>query len=99
MELIHLQAKDYTVPWANQEFKSRFGPVEGRKCYEIMHNRKSPCKRCPTFQAFEDNQPVITKWSDPTGQKFMTIVEPLANDVPLLIEYAVDYESELSMAK
>jgi hypothetical protein len=99
MELMHLQAKDYTIPWANQEFKDQFGPIEDRKCYEIMHGRKSPCESCPTFQAFEDNQPVITKWCLPNGQTFMTVVEPLANDVPLLLEYAIEYKPELSLAE
>ena len=91
MELIHLQAKDYTVPWANQEFKDAFGPIENRKCYEIMHGRKSPCEKCPTFKAFDTGQQVVSEWHLPDGRAFMTIVESLPNEVPLLIEYAVEY--------
>ena len=42
------------------EFKQKFGPIENRKCYEIMHGRKAPCKAYPTFEAFETNQSVIS---------------------------------------
>ena len=99
MTLIHFQAKDYTIPWANNEFKEEFGSIEGRKCYEVMHNRKTPCEQCPTFEAFETKQQVVSGWESAEGKTFMTIVEPLPNEIPLLVEYAVEYKDELALAK
>ena len=40
----HLQASDYTVPFANQMFRNRFGDPETGKCYQLMHNRGIPCE-------------------------------------------------------
>ncbi|MZG54562.1 MAG: hypothetical protein F3743_08680 [Nitrospinae bacterium] len=89
--LIHLQAQDYTIPWANDAFKNRFGPIEGRKCFEILHDRNSPCAKCPTFLAFSNHQPVIREWVLSEEETYMTVVEPLPNEVPLLIEHMIEY--------
>jgi len=88
--MIHLQAQDYSIPWADEAFLEEYGPIAGRKCYEIMHGRDKPCVKCPTFEAFETRKNVISEWHRKDGRKFMTVVEPLPNDLPLLVEYAVE---------
>ena len=90
--MIHLQAPDYSIPWADEKFINKFGPIEGRKCYEVMHGLQSPCEKCPTFKAFVTKEPVISEWQLPNGQIYMTVTEPLPNDIPLLIETAVEQE-------
>jgi hypothetical protein len=90
--MVHLQAPDYSVPWADEEFIDKFGPIENRMCYEIMHGRNSPCETCPTFKSFETKKPVISAWHRKNGQTFMTVVEPLSHELPLLVEFAVEYK-------
>ena len=34
----HLQADDYTVPFANKMFKQRFGSSDTGVCYQLTHN-------------------------------------------------------------
>jgi PAS domain S-box-containing protein len=48
----HLQAPDYSVPYANKRFRELFGEPK-KACYEIMHNRKEPCEVCTTFKVFD----------------------------------------------
>ena len=91
--MIHIQAPDYSVPWGDAGFINEFGPVEGRKCYEIMHGRDRPCEVCSTFKVFETKDPVISEWHSDNGRTYVTIVEPLAADSPLLIEFAVEFNS------
>lgn len=87
--MVHLQAPDYSVPWADKEFIDEFGPIEGKKCYEIMHGRRSPCEKCSTFKVFETNQPVISEWHRDTGCKLITVVEPFPG-TDFLIEVFVE---------
>lgn len=88
--MVHLQAPDYSVPWADEEFISEFGPIEGRKCFQIMHGRDKPCEKCPTFKVFETKEAVISEWHSFNGHTYMTVVEPLPYGVPLLIEFVVE---------
>jgi len=48
----HLQASDYTVPFANKVFRKRFGNPQKRHCYDLMHKRSQPCKVCTMFKVF-----------------------------------------------
>jgi len=80
------------VPWADEEFINEFGPIENRKCYEIMHGRKSPCEKCPTYKAFDTHKPVISEWHRKNGRVYMTVVEPLPYELPLLVEFAVEFK-------
>jgi PAS domain S-box-containing protein len=34
-------------------------PLEGRKCYEVYHNRSKPCDKCPTYRAFKTGKTEI----------------------------------------
>lgn len=94
--MVHLQAPDYSVPWADEEFIAEFGPIGKRKCYEIMHGRDSPCEPCPTFKAFETKETVISEWHCNNGHIYMTIVEPFPYDLPLLVEFAVELKLPFS---
>jgi len=88
--MVHLQAPDYSIPWADEEFVAEFVPIKDRKCYEIMHGRNSPCEKCPTFKAFEAQDTVVSEWHREDGRVFMTIAEPLSPYTPLLIEFIVE---------
>ncbi len=51
--------KDLNIIWANETAKKYFGKdLVGRKCYEVYHQRQSPCEPypCITLKAFQDGE-------------------------------------------
>lgn len=56
---IVLLDKDLNIIWTNAAVKKIYGDdIVGKKCYEVYHQRKSPCEPypCPTIKALYDNQ-------------------------------------------
>ena len=51
--LVALLSPDYQVPFANRYFLERFGPPNGRPCYEHFFGRGQPCEHCETFLALK----------------------------------------------
>ena len=45
--------KDYKVVWANKHTKQRFGDIEGKTCYEIIHGGNSICSACGVRKIYE----------------------------------------------
>ena len=43
---VYLQAPDFSIRFANREFRKLFGDPAGRKCYEVLRGEKEPCKEC-----------------------------------------------------
>ena len=98
----HLQAPDYTVPFANKMFRERFGnPNEEKKCFQLMHNRSEPCKVCTPFELFETNETRDSIWTAPDGRTYLTVVTPF-QDIDgsnLVMEMAVDITKEKEAEK
>jgi PAS domain S-box-containing protein len=65
-----LLAADYTVPFANQFFRDRFGESGGRRCYEYLFHRDSPCEICESFKVLGDGQPRQWDWIGPDGHNY-----------------------------
>ncbi len=88
----HLQAPDYSVPFANKLFQERFGHPENRMCYDLMHNRKEPCETCSPFQVFDTKQTKSSIWTALDGRTYLTVVTPFSdiNGDPLVMEMAID---------
>ena len=55
---IYLQAKDHTIPFANQKFIDHYGDPTGKKCHELMWDREAPCDECKTFDVFKTKKPL-----------------------------------------
>jgi len=92
----HLQADDYTVPFANKMFKERFGSNETGLCYEVMHNRSKPCETCSTFKVFDTNKTDSNVWTSLDGKTYLTVVTPFedVDGSTLVMEMAIDITSE-----
>ncbi len=55
---ISVHNQEYTILKTNQYMETWFHdklPLEGKKCYEVFHNRQTPCETCPTFEALRQN--------------------------------------------
>ena len=98
----HLQAPDYTVPFANKMFRKRFGnPQEEKNCYQLMHNRSEPCEVCTPFEIFGTNETSDSVWTAPDGRTYLTVVTPF-QDIDgsnLVMEMAVDITKEKEVEK
>jgi PAS domain S-box-containing protein len=97
---VYLQAPDYTVRFANRQFRERFGEPEGKPCYTVIQGLDYPCPECPTFQIFDTGEPVDWEWQAPNGQ-FYQIYDYPFEDVdgsPLVLEMGIDI-TERKMAE
>lgn len=88
----HLQAQDYTVPFANKVFRERFGEPQKRMCHDLMHQRSQPCEVCTTFKVFDHGKDEISVWDSESGQTYITVCTPFTDidGSPLVMEMALD---------
>ena len=92
----HLQARDYSVPFANKMFRERFGDPDSEKCYQLMHNRSAPCEPCTTFKSFDSLKTESSIWTSQDGNTYLTVITPFEDleGTTLLMEMAIDVTSE-----
>ncbi len=87
-----LLSGDYHVPFANRFFRERFGESRGRRCYEYLFKRKSPCAVCESFKAFKTGQPHRWEWTGPDGRNYDIYDFPFkdADGTRLIMEMGID---------
>ncbi|NQT40398.1 MAG: PAS domain-containing protein [Planctomycetes bacterium] len=51
-----VQDRELRIIDANQRFRTDFGEIEGRFCYQVYKHRSEKCEVCPVEQAFHDGQ-------------------------------------------
>ena len=88
----HVQAPDYSIPFANKIFQEKFGNPKGRMCYDLMHKRAEPCEECSTFRIFDTGETLQSVWTCFDGKTYLT-VETHFRDIdggPLVMEMAMD---------
>ncbi len=58
-DIISMMDRDLNILWANELAKRDFGSdIIGKKCYEVYHQRKTPCNPypCSVLKAFHDGK-------------------------------------------
>ena len=55
--LITVQNKDFQLLRFNHEFKDRFHPKKGDRCFQAYKNQSEPCNQCPVVKTFKDGKP------------------------------------------
>jgi hypothetical protein len=87
-----LLAPDYSVPFANRFFERRFGKSEGRRCYEYLFGRGSPCENCESFKPFRTHAPHHWEWTGPDGRNYDIYDYPFTDSdgSPLVMEMGID---------
>lgn len=92
----HLQAKDYSIPFANKMFRDRFGEPDTGACHQLMHDQLKPCEPCPTFEVFDSLDTSSSAWTSQDGKTYLTVVTPFddLDGTTLLMEMAMDITSE-----
>ena len=57
--LVYLKAPDFSLKFANRQFREICGDWEGKKCYEAIFKSKQPCEICTQFQVLETGKPSV----------------------------------------
>jgi PAS domain S-box-containing protein len=84
--------KDYCVPFANKIFRERFGESHGRRCYDFLFKRESPCENCETYKVMKINGPHRWEWAGPDGRDYDIYDFPFveADGSNLILEMGID---------
>ena len=101
---VSLIDRDLRVVRANRRILDRFGPVEGRYCYEVFKGLKGKCRECPAQRTFRDGH-VHTGHSLVQGRDggpvhFQVTTAPLSitdGKPELVMEMAVDVTKTLQL--
>jgi len=51
-----IQDKSLRLIDANEKFRTEFGEIDGRYCYQIYKNRSEKCEDCPVERTFRDGE-------------------------------------------
>ncbi len=54
---ISVLESDYTVSFANRNYRERYGNPEGRPCYEFVFDFDRPCEKCESLLPLKTGQP------------------------------------------
>ncbi len=101
---ICLLAPSLEIICVNNTMQSWYGhksPFSGKKCYEVYHDRKAPCDRCPTLETLKTRKsttldvPYETQYAQNGNQKLTTFpVFNENNEVIAVIEHIRDLSTE-----
>ncbi|HAJ25704.1 MAG TPA: hypothetical protein DCG53_00390 [Syntrophus sp. (in: bacteria)] len=82
-ELIIYLNKDLRIIWANRAMGRQFNmnpnQLEGRHCYEVMHNLDEHCKICPVVKAVETGEPFTIDDFSSYGKRWTLRAYPVRN--------------------
>ena len=74
------QNLDHDILWANQGAAQSVGEtverLEGRKCYEVWHDREEPCTKCPVRRAKESGRECEGEIVDKNGNAYLITGKP-----------------------
>jgi PAS domain S-box-containing protein len=89
---VHIQAKDYSIRYANRIFRESFGDPDGKSCYEALRGRKTSCEECAALCVFDTRTSQKKEWTSPGGRHYIIYYHPFT-DIDgslLLLKMGVD---------
>jgi PAS domain S-box-containing protein len=96
-EMVAYYDKNLRIVWANRASGESVGKkpedLIGMHCYEVWHQRNSPCENCPVIQARKEKVPKEAEQQTPDGRFWNIRGYPVLNDsgeVTALIEFGQD---------
>jgi PAS domain S-box-containing protein len=76
---VYIVNQQYDIEYINPLLERKYGPVNGRKCYEYFHDRNEVCPWCKNEDVF-DGKTVRWEWfSTKTGKTYDLVDTPLRN--------------------
>ena len=84
--------RDHRIPYMNRFFRERFGESGGRRCYEYLFHRDSPCENCKTYDALKKMAPLEWEWTGPDGRNYYIYDYPFkdVDGSDLIMEVGID---------
>ncbi|MEW6108396.1 MAG: ATP-binding protein [Nitrospirota bacterium] len=97
---VYLQARDYSIRYANRFFREHFNGRNYRYCYEIYHGRSKPCIICPTSGIFETGAPHKREWKGPDDRMYQIYGYPFAGAYgeELVLKLGIDITEQKEMS-
>jgi signal transduction histidine kinase len=89
---IILLTPDYHIYYANRFFRQRFGESHGRRCYEYLFNRNTPCEVCETYKVLSENRNVTWEWTGPDNRIYsiFDFMFKAADGSEMIMEMGID---------
>jgi len=101
-ELVTFQNTELTVVWANKAAGDSVGEnpsaLVGRKCYEIWHQRETPCENCPVTTAIRKGTRQEAEVTTRDGRVWLIRGNPVRNNDGKIIG-AVEVNLEITDRK
>ncbi|MBI5624050.1 MAG: PAS domain S-box protein [Elusimicrobia bacterium] len=89
---VSIRSSDRHVLFANRFFRERFGESKGRRCFEYLFDRRTPCEGCESLRVLETGQPHCWQWRGPDGRDYELYDFPVKEQggADLVLEMGVD---------
>jgi signal transduction histidine kinase len=98
-EGLELVGSDFTIRHANRWMLSQFGPLRGRRCYEVLTADGQPCPGCPMERRDTMEGPVRLEIAGVNGRRFLlscsSVRQP--NGETLLLELVADMTEQVRL--
>ena len=77
---IYIVNRQYDIEYINPALEAQFGAVNGRKCYQYLHDSEEVCPWCKNKSASYQEKIVRWEWySEKTGKTYDLLDTPLTN--------------------
>ena len=100
--LITVQDRNFQLLRFNHEFKDKFHPKKGDRCFQAYKNQSEPCEQCPVVETFKDGKPHISEQKGVSKDGTLTYwtlrTAPITNHngmVTAVMEISVDITKQL----
>mgnify|MGYP005849371671 CR=1 FL=1 len=97
---------DLEILWANKasadSINMKLLDLVGKHCYELWHQRKSPCKLCPVLKSLKTKKPQEAIVTTPDGRVWLLKGYPVLNEnneVVSLFELGQDITNQIKTEK
>jgi PAS domain S-box-containing protein len=77
---IYIVNRRHDIEFVNPTLQIQFGAIEGRKCYQYLHDREETCPWCKNDVVFSEGKVVSWEWhSEKIGRTYDLMEVPLKN--------------------
>lgn len=97
--LVYLKAPDYTIRFANRQFREDYGDPEGRRCYEVF-GKSEVCQYCGSLKVLDTGTPRKEEWLRSEGDRVYELIHYPFRDLdgsPLVLTLGIDITERKQM--
>lgn len=97
--LVYLKAPDYTIRFANRQFRENYGDPEGRRCYEVF-GKSEVCQYCGSLKVLDTGTPRKEEWLRSEGDRVYELIHYPFRDLdgsPLVLTLGIDITERKQM--